>query len=148
MTGWIGISLGDVTGVGPEVTLKALAAEAHADELRYLLIGDAEHLGRVNRQLGLQLPLRPFSSLDGTGRFFIHNPLTEPLPMDLAAGSPAAAKAALAWLKDGAQRCLRRELDALVTAPVNKEAIMHTGRPFVGQTEFLSQLAGTERTAM
>ena len=30
MTGWLGISLGDVTGVGPEVALKALAAEAAA----------------------------------------------------------------------------------------------------------------------
>ena len=57
--------------------------------------------------------------------------------------------AALAWLADGAQRCLRHELDALVTAPVNKEAIIRAGRAsFVGQTEFLSELAGTNRTAM
>ena len=33
MTGWIGISLGDITGIGPEVTLKALALEAQADAL-------------------------------------------------------------------------------------------------------------------
>jgi 4-hydroxy-L-threonine phosphate dehydrogenase PdxA len=39
MTGWIAISLGDVTGIGPEVTLKALAAEAQSDDARYLLIG-------------------------------------------------------------------------------------------------------------
>jgi 4-hydroxythreonine-4-phosphate dehydrogenase len=43
---------------------------------------------------------------------------------------------------------LRGELDALVTAPVNKEAIVRAGIAFVGQTELLSQLAGTERTAM
>src|SRR5439155_15265178 len=60
----------------------------------------------------------------------------------------AAALAALAWLEDGARRCLRAELDALVTAPVNKEAILRTGTAFVGQTEFLSQLAGADRTAM
>jgi 4-hydroxythreonine-4-phosphate dehydrogenase len=36
----------------------------------------------------------------------------------------------------------------LVTAPVNKEAIVRAGQPFVGQTELLSQMAGTERTAM
>jgi 4-hydroxythreonine-4-phosphate dehydrogenase len=39
-------------------------------------------------------------------------------------------------------------LDALVTAPVNKHAIVRAGHAFVGQTEFLSQLAGTHRTAM
>ena len=92
--------------------------------------------------------MQPYAGADGTGRYLTHNPLMEPLPPDLAPGSPAAARAALAWLKDGAQRCLRHELDALVTAPVNKEAIMHTGQPFIGQTEFLSQLAGAERTAM
>ena len=36
MTGWIGITLGDVTGIGPEVVLKALAAEARSDGTRYL----------------------------------------------------------------------------------------------------------------
>jgi 4-hydroxythreonine-4-phosphate dehydrogenase len=51
-------------------------------------------------------------------------------------------------LRDGAERCLRGELDALVTAPVNKEAIIRAGHKFVGQTEFLSGLANTKRTAM
>ena len=52
-------------------------------------------------------------------------------------------------MRDGAERCLRGELDALVTAPVNKEAIVRAGyKGFVGQTEFLSALAGAKRTAM
>ena len=74
--------------------------------------------------------------------------MREPLAEGLEAGSPAAARAALAWLTDGAQRCLSQEMDALVTAPLNKEAIMRSGQPFIGQTEFLSELAGTSRTAM
>ena len=148
MASWIGISLGDITGIGPEVTLKALAAEPHGSDVRYLLIGDAEVLGDLNQRLGLKLPLQPYVGRDGEGRFFVYNPLSEALPPDLVPGSPAAAKAAVAWLKEGGERCLRHELDALVTAPVNKEAILHTGQPFIGQTEFLSQLAGTERTAM
>jgi 4-hydroxythreonine-4-phosphate dehydrogenase len=148
MVGWIGISLGDVTGVGPEVTLKALASQGHGDGLRYLLIGDAAMLDALNRRLGLNLPLQPYKSPDAIGTFFVHNPLAEPLPPDLMAGSPAAARASLAWLKDGAERCLRHELDALVTAPVNKQSILHTGMAFIGQTEYLSRLAGTERTAM
>ena len=59
-----------------------------------------------------------------------------------------AARAAIAWLRDGAERCLRHELDALVTAPVNKASIVRAGHEFVGQTEFLSNLAGAKRTAM
>jgi 4-hydroxythreonine-4-phosphate dehydrogenase len=148
MTGWIGISLGDVTGIGPEVTLKALAAEGCADDIRYLLIGDADHIRRLNQQLGLNLPLRTFSDANEAGHFFMCNPLTEPLPADLKPGSPAAGRAAVAWVADGAKRCLRGELDALVTAPVNKESIIRSGQPFVGQTEFLSELAGADRTVM
>jgi 4-hydroxythreonine-4-phosphate dehydrogenase len=54
----------------------------------------------------------------------------------------------MAWLREGARLCLSREMDALVTAPVNKESIVRAGFSFVGQTEFLSELAGTDRTVM
>ena len=43
---------------------------------------------------------------------------------------------------------MRGELDALVTAPVNKESIIRAGHKFIGQTEFLSELAGAKCTAM
>jgi 4-hydroxythreonine-4-phosphate dehydrogenase len=148
MTGWIGISLGDITGIGPEVTLKALSIEGNADGTRYLLIGDAEHARRLNEQLGLKLSLQDYTGKDQPGRIFLCHPLPHVLPADLLEGSPAAARAAVAWVREGAERCLRDELDALVTAPVNKEAIVRAGQAFIGQTEFLSQLAGTDRTAM
>jgi 4-hydroxythreonine-4-phosphate dehydrogenase len=148
MTSWIGVTLGDVTGIGPEVTLKAIAAEAASDDTRYLLIGDENYARRLNEQLGTQLLLKKFPGHGDAGKIFIANPLAEPLPENLPAGSPVAANAAVASLRNGAERCLRRELDALVTAPVNKESIIRAGHEFVGQTEFLSTLAGTKRTAM
>jgi 4-hydroxythreonine-4-phosphate dehydrogenase len=148
MTGWIGISLGDVTGVGPEVALKAVAAEAGRDDTKYLFIGDENILRQLNHKLSLNLPLKKFSSPGDAGSFFVANPLAEPLPENLPAGSPLAANAAVAALRDGGQRCLRGELDALVTAPVNKESIIRAGHKFIGQTEFLSELADAERTAM
>jgi 4-hydroxythreonine-4-phosphate dehydrogenase len=148
MKNWLGISLGDVTGVGPEVALKAIAAEAAADDTKYLLIGDAEILQRLNEKFSLNLPLKKFSRHNDGGKFFVFNPLAEPLPEKLPAGSPLAANAAVAALREGGQRCRRGELQALITAPVNKEAIIRAGHKFVGQTEFLSELAGTRRTAM
>jgi len=156
MTGSIAISLGDVSGIGPEVTLKALAAESSADDTRYLLIGPEAGLAQLNRTRGLKLEWRRFSQPHSSGRIFVHTPAGNPPPGGgspasvelLPAGSAPAARAALAALEDGAQRCLRGEVDALVTAPVNKEAIMRLGEPFIGQTEFLSQLARSERTGM
>jgi 4-hydroxythreonine-4-phosphate dehydrogenase len=144
----IGITLGDVTGIGPEVVLKALAQESPATGTRFLLIGDESHIQRLNDNLGLHLPFHPYAGPHTPGRFAIQQPDPVALPSSLPPGAPEAALAALAWLRDGAQRCQRGELSALVTAPVNKEAILRTGQPFVGQTEYLSQLAGTSRTAM
>ena len=163
MTGWIGISLGDVTGVGPEVALKAVAAEARRDKSKYLFIGDENLLRRLNQKFSINLPLKQFSGYSSSGRFFTATPgsagvragkrrlagETPALPEKLPAGSPLAAEAAIAALRDGARRCLRGELDALVTAPVNKESIVRAGhKNFVGQTEFLSGLAGAKRIAM
>lgn len=149
MSTWIGISLGDITGIGPEVTLKALAAEPASDSVRFLLIGDARAILRLNQRLKLDLPLQPFSDPNQSGRFFIHQPLPDALPENLPAGSLEAARAAMAWLQNGTERCLRGELRALVTAPVNKESIIRSGHSdFVGQTEFLSGLAHAKKTAM
>lgn len=118
----IAIALGDPTGIGPEVTAKALAAELPCDDTRYAIVG--EH------------PL--IRELKGERVRVI---ATE------RAASPAAT--AMACLKAGAEMCLRGEARALVTAPVSKEAIIRGGyKDFIGQTEYLSALAGTTKTAM
>ncbi len=144
----IGIAIGDVTGVGPEVALKAVVAEAKNDKAQYVFIGDETLLQKLNQKLPKPLSLKNLSD-DGDARFLVTNPSGSKLPGKLPAGSPIAANAAMAALKDGAERCLRGELQALVTAPVNKEAIIRAGhKNFVGQTEFLSGLARTKRTAM
>jgi 4-hydroxythreonine-4-phosphate dehydrogenase len=140
----IGIAMGDVTGIGPEVALKALASEMGRDESTYVLLGDAEQVEGLNSELGLDLPL----SRTGSGRIQISNCVRKPLTKGLQAGAAESACAAVAWVKAGGERCLRGGLDALVTAPVNKEAIVRAGIAFVGQTEMLSELAGTTQTAM
>lgn len=146
MNGWIGISFGDPSGIGPEVALKALAL-APADDLKYLLLGDATAIHRLNRWLGLDLPIVPFESYSSAGRFFVLHTGPE-LPADLPPGAPIAAESAMAALIEGAQRSIRGELHGIVTAPVNKESIIRLGRPFMGQTEFLSEMARAPRTAM
>jgi len=148
MSGQIGITLGDVTGVGPEVTLKALAALLSEDETRYLIIGDEGEVQRANDRLRLKLNFKRLVEAQDGERLCITNSFGEAIPETLPVGASVAARAAVAWLAEGAQRCLRGELDAIVTAPVNKDAIIRAGHAFVGQTEFLAQQAGAERTAM
>ena len=80
MKGWIAISLGDVTGIGPEVALKALVAEAASDHFRYLLIGDAASTLRLNHALGIKLPLEPFRGGGGADDSFCTIHLTNRSP--------------------------------------------------------------------
>ena len=147
MSRFIGITLGDVTGIGPEVALKALAVEAKFDDAHYLVIGDEDIVLHWNERLGLRLPFAPATEKEAS-RFLLANPFPERIPLAAAQGCALTARAAFRYLEDGARRCLAGELDALVTAPVNKAAIIHAGHAFVGQTEMLSQWAGTDRTAM
>jgi 4-hydroxythreonine-4-phosphate dehydrogenase len=147
----LAIALGDPTGIGPEVALKAIAAELPRDEARYLLIGDSELVRDSNARLKLALPIGDAS--DKSARVAVVNPQVGVQPSGLPENTLnrelQPARAALAWLKYGAQLCLRGEASGLVTAPVNKEAIIRSGEAsFVGQTELLSELAGTDRTAM
>ncbi len=140
------IALGDPAGIGPEVALKAVAAELPRDDERYLLIGDPELIRELNARLKIGLTIE--GSPTGAARVGVQPSgcfgAGDTLKRELQ-----PARAALAWLRHGAQLCLRGEADALVTAPVNKEAIINAGETnFVGQTELLSALAGTERTAM
>ena len=147
LSNWIAITIGDVTGIGPEVTLKAIAAELPHGDWNYLLIGDRRCLDDLNSRLVLRLKLAPFENYKQAGRIAVHSPSPD-LPQQLSPGSPEAARACLECLRDAAKRCLRSEVAALVTAPVNKESILRSGESFVGQTEFLSQIAGTSRTVM
>ena len=167
----IGITLGDVTGIGPEVALKAVAAEATVDDASYVFIGDARFIHQLNDSLGLKLPLfdpaRPAEGgasvpanrgSDSTkaredarptaSRFTILDTSDAPLPVSLAHGAREAARAAVQWLGQAADLCLQKKLDAVVTAPVNKEAIIRAGIPFIGQTEFFSERAKADRTLM
>src|ERR1051325_4831412 len=128
MSGWFAISIGDVTGIGPEVPLKALASELQADDAKYLLLGDLKCLLQLNNGIGLKLPIEPFRSFADAGRIFVES-AGEMLPAKLPPAAPEASRAVVNWLRTGALHCMRGETNALVTAPVSKEAIIRAGNP-------------------
>lgn len=145
----LGITLGDVTGIGPEVALKALHIAREKDGTRYVLVGDFGIIQKTCLTLGLEIPRR-IGSIGGQGdeKLAVWTPPGEPLPRSLSPGCPEAAHAAVRWLKATAESCLAGQLDGIVTAPVSKEAILCAGIPFVGQTEYLTAVAGEPATGM
>ena len=146
----LGITLGDTTGVGPEVAFRAVARLAGEDsDTRYVLIGDSGAASRMCGLMGLESDLPEWRGADSEPCRVYRLPVGDAnLPEGLPPGDPRAALSALEALSEGTRRCLSGEFQALVTAPVSKEAILRTGTPFVGQTEFLAELSGTGRFAM
>lgn len=148
----LALTLGDVTGIGPEVTAKALGRLWDQDDTRYVVFGDrriwmdalAAHAPRL-RELADQ-PWTPGSSrvprLSWTDA-------DVDLPTPLLPGAAAAGGAALNWVRAAALACRKHGLDGMVTAPLNKESVVRSGaEAFTGQTEFIAHLTGTARFAM
>lgn len=118
----IGITCGDINGIGPEVLHKAISSNDWIDDIELIPIG-------------------PGLLFDTSSRWCIpfHG---EQTPGQITTG---ASRTAIAAIKRATQGCLTGQLDAMVTAPVCKEGLSLTQCPFPGQTELISALAGTRR---
>jgi 4-hydroxythreonine-4-phosphate dehydrogenase len=148
----IGITMGDPAGVGPEVVMKALARpETHAF-CRPLVIGDARQLARANGVCRLSLAVRPVAGPEqarfapGTVEVIELAPVPEDLPYGRV--SAAAGEASYRYIERAATLALQGAIDAICTAPINKEALNGAGHRFPGHTEILAQLTGTKEVSL
>jgi 4-hydroxythreonine-4-phosphate dehydrogenase len=145
----IGISAGDPSGIGLEVTLKALPSVLN--QARWILFTDRPAFDRHYVRFGNAMPCQWISHLsevpqNNTDRtlFLIEVPgATCPIPWGDV--QTAAGERAVAYLRAAGEAALRGEIAAIVTAPVHKAAIATS---FKGQTEFLAEQAGVKRFAM
>ena len=149
----IAITIGDPAGVGPEIILKSLAAGGLPKIPGYVISGDRGVLEKTGRLLGSGCPLISIrSTAETVGReqpFFLFEASRLPAAQ-VKPGRPDErwGKAALAYLRVGAQWALENRVQALVTAPINKEVIQRTDPGFTGHTEFFAALAVTRRYGM
>jgi 4-hydroxythreonine-4-phosphate dehydrogenase len=139
----IGITMGDPCGVGPEVTLKATAAlKKSAEPINIILIGPRAVFAEAAKiiEIGLEDFCRGLNIID-TGDFDIRE-MSERRP------APEAGKAAVECILKGIEMARSGEIDALVTAPINKEAVRMAGYPYPGHTEMLAEKTGAGNVVM
>ena len=129
------ITSGDPGGVGPELVLRALADPGISGLAEFTAIGDPADFERAAAALGLLLPRihpaggGPGGGLDGA-----------PGPVPVGQPSAAGGRAAVSAVREAARLVAAGDGDALVTAPVSKEALRLAGYPWPGQTEMLADL--------
>jgi 4-hydroxythreonine-4-phosphate dehydrogenase len=148
----IGLTIGDPAGIGPEVTLKAASEEEVLVACAPVIIGDAQYLSHWARVFGLS---RGFDCVNADAPIpleqntpIIYNLNNIPGSIEMGREQPECGRAAAQFIEVASQLCLSGQLDAVVTAPINKKSLFLAGYPFPGHTEFLAQLAGTDEFAM
>jgi 4-hydroxythreonine-4-phosphate dehydrogenase len=133
----LALTLGDPAGIGPEIALKALVS-ARRPDAALSVFGPVSALRERARRLGLPAP-------ESLGVRLVDVPGDAvPLGVVSAAGGRAAAEAVLAAVREAREGVV----DALVTAPLNKEALAAAGYPWPGHTEMLAEAAGAQSVAM
>ncbi len=133
--------MGDPAGIGPEVVLKALADPDIAALADFVIVGDRDVLRATEAATGIaverldRVTMRHVDALQGSAAV--------PGRLDAACG-----RAAIAYVRGATDMCLRGDAVAMVTAPINKEAVARSGRAFSGHTEFIAELCGVSDSRM
>jgi 4-hydroxythreonine-4-phosphate dehydrogenase len=147
----VAVTMGDGAGVGPEVVVGALVHDLDR-EVRPIVIGDAARLRAAAAVLGVEVEIVPVESADDAvyrpGRINIID--LGLLPADLPWGelSAIAGDAAYQYVRVACAMAMRGEVQAICTAPLNKEALHAAGHIYPGHTELLAHLTGTPEVSM
>ena len=148
----IGITMGDPAGVGPEVVMKALAHAASYADARPLVIGDAKRLEQAAAIARLTVGVRSIEEPEQAR--FEHGTVdcldVGLVPPDLPFGqlSAVAGEAAYRYIERAVALASKQRIDAICTAPLNKEALNAAGHRYPGHTELLAELTGTREVSL
>jgi 4-hydroxythreonine-4-phosphate dehydrogenase len=150
---FIGISVGDPAGIGPEITGKALSLQEIYESCRPLIVAEAEIMKEAVRFSGLDLRIHAISFSD-EGLYQLGT--IDVLDMkNIDAKSirhkiiPAdCGRASFEYVRKVIELAMAKEIDATVTGPINKEAINGAGFHYSGHTEIYADLTHTKDYAM
>lgn len=145
--------MGDPAGVGPEIVVKALARDDVARLCRAVVIGDVARLAAAALCCGLTPRIvavrTPAEARDnGTGVINVIDLGGVPVDLPFGAVSAVAGDAAYRYIERAAELALSGEVQAICTAPLNKEALHAAGHIYPGHTELLAHLTGTAEVSM
>ena len=148
----LGITMGDAAGIGPEVIVKALADKRIYELAHPIVIGDKKIMQRALDIVKSDLQLRTVQDINNLQSEFGYIDLIDlnNLPADLpfAKVDARAGKAAYEYIESAVDLTLKNKIHAIVTAPLNKEALHAGGKNFPGHTEILAHLSKTDDFSM
>lgn len=143
----IGVTIGDAAGIGPEVLVKALQHEEILNLCRPLVFGDARVFSTSqfaaeypHMRIITQFPENP-DALTGITCLDMHNLDVDAI--EVGKVSILTGRAAVEYVIQATKFAMQNQIDAIATAPLNKEAIQLAGYHYIGHTEILADITKT-----
>ena len=145
----IAIPMGDAAGIGPEITVRSLADKMIQDIARCVVVGDKDVLEDAIRVSGVDLKIKCIEEpANGDYTPGVLNLIDlDNIDMNtLKIGEIQAmtGQAAYEYIKKATELCLERKADVLTTTAINKESLKLAEVPYIGHTEIVGALTGTE----
>lgn len=147
----VGISIGDINGIGPEVVMKALSDNRIFADCTPIVYASNKVFSFHKKMLDLQeFTFQTIDSADQAKkkRVNVVNIWDDEVEFNLGEATENGGKRALDSLSRAAQDLAEGKVDVLVTAPISKEAMGKTGFKFPGHTEYLADMAGQDEALM
>lgn len=149
----VGITQGDGNGIGYEVIIKALADERMLDMCTPVIYGSSKIFGFYRKQihnLEQQVNTNVVASAQEVHpkRINIVNCLPDNVFVEPGQPTPESAKSAMTSLQRAVEDIKKGHIDVLVTAPINKRAMVNEGFGYTGHTEYLEKEFGVDEVAM
>jgi 4-hydroxythreonine-4-phosphate dehydrogenase len=147
----VGISVGDINGIGPEVIIKSLRDNRLLLDCTPIIYASGKTLSFHKKNLqDTEFNYQTCKSAsDAINRKInLVNCWNDEVPFELGKGTETSGKYAYLSLEKATEDLASGKIDVLVTAPISKEAIGKAGFQFPGHTEYLAHLAGMEEALM
>lgn len=152
----LAVTVGDAAGIGPELVLRALAEREVSGICRLFVYGSHRLLMRVaeaaripfSEDVAVLPPSVSAGELPGDGHVLFDFPFDAADAVLPGQAQASCGRQAYRWVESAVRDALGGRADALVTAPVCKEALHLAGVPFPGHTEMLGQLTGVPDPCM
>lgn len=147
----IGITQGDINGIGYEIILKTLADSAISELCIPIVYGSSKIAAYYRKNIGLEnfsFNLIKHPSEVNPKRPNLINVLNDEYKAEPGTPTPTSGKAAYISLERATEDLKRGLLDALVTAPIDKKAIQSANFSFPGHTEYLQHKFGSQNVLM
>lgn len=147
---YIGITIGDPSGVGPEITLKALAK--HPEYLNSVIVfGSKQVIDYYHQALMIDFPVHYIETVTQFKNKHINVLSTKEInfsPSHIGSVNAESGKAAFHYIESAIQQALQAQIHLVITGPLNKEALNLAGYHYEGHTEIFAELTGTKKYTM